>query len=60
MNHYQQSKVMKTITAKRKQPGNKADQPLGEFATAGEAAKAKTADLMRSLEKTDLSFLQKK
>lgn len=38
----------------------KAHPKQGEFATAQEAAQAKTDDLMKSLEKTDLSFFEKK
>ena len=42
-----------------KVPKVKKQSQQGEFATAREAAQAKTADLMKTLENTDLSFLKK-
>lgn len=50
---------MKTLIANKKETGKKPIQKLGEFATATEAAKAKNAEFMKSLEKVDLSFLKK-
>ena len=50
---------MKTLTLKKNQSDKKTNQQLGEFATPLEAAKAKNADFMKSLEKVDLSFLKK-
>lgn len=50
---------MKTLTANKSETDKKPIKKLGEFATAAEAAKAKNAEFMKSLEKVDLSFLKK-
>lgn len=50
---------MKTLTTIKSKASKKAAAQLGEFSTAREAAQAKSADLMKSLSKADLSFLKK-
>lgn len=50
---------MNSTQASKEAPKTKKHSQQGEFAAAREAAQARTADLMKSLEKTNLSFLKK-